>query len=89
MTSGYFFKCPLCNNKDIFEAEMKSFGVYVPEQDASWETHNNGALFEDLLERHGRCDAMNCICPDGREVDEDYTISVSYTHLTLPTILRV
>ena len=25
--SGYFFKCPLCNNKDIFEHEMKRFGV--------------------------------------------------------------
>ncbi len=26
-TAGYFFKCPLCNNKEIFETEMKKFGV--------------------------------------------------------------
>ena len=54
--------------------EMKSFGVYVPEQDAAWETQDNGTLFDDLLERHNRCDVENCICPDGREADEDYTI---------------
>ena len=30
-TAGYFFKCPLCNNKEIFESEMQSFGVYVPD----------------------------------------------------------
>ena len=72
--SGYFFKCPLCNNKDVFETEMKAFGVYVPEQDAAWETQDDGALFDDLLERHNRCDAEECICPEGREADEDYTI---------------
>ena len=53
---------------------MKRFGVYVPEQDAAWETHDNGALFEDLLERHNRCDAVDCVCPEGREMDEDYTL---------------
>ena len=26
-TAGYFFKCPLCCNKDDFEHEMKRFGV--------------------------------------------------------------
>ena len=26
-TAGYFFKCPLCNNKEVFETEMKKFGV--------------------------------------------------------------
>ena len=36
-SAGYFFKCPMCNNKETFEAEMKLFGVYIPEQDASWE----------------------------------------------------
>jgi len=73
-TAGYFFKCPLCNNKEIFESEMKSFGVYVPEQDAAWETQDNGTLYDDLLERYNRCDAVECLCPDGREADEDYTI---------------
>ena len=73
-TAGYFFKCPLCNNKEIFETEMQSFGVYVPEQDAEWETQDNGTLYDDLLERHNRCDANECVCPEGRETDEDYTI---------------
>ena len=53
---------------------MQSFGVYVPEQDAAWETQDNGTLYDDLLERHNRCDAKECECPEGRETDEDYTI---------------
>ena len=53
---------------------MQSFGVYVPEQDAAWETQDNGTLYDDLLERYNRCDAVECLCPDGREADEDYTI---------------
>ena len=69
--------------------EMKSFGVYVPEQDAAWETHENGALFDDLLERHNRCDAVDCVCPEGREADEDYTIweIVSVKIFYLQTVL--
>jgi hypothetical protein len=31
-TSGYFLKCPLCNNKEKFEQEMKQYGVFVPEK---------------------------------------------------------
>ena len=31
-STGYFFKCALCNNKENFENEMKKFGVYVPER---------------------------------------------------------
>jgi hypothetical protein len=31
-TAGYFLKCPLCNNKDKFEQEMKQYGVFVPEK---------------------------------------------------------
>jgi hypothetical protein len=26
---------------EAFTEEMKTFGIYVPEQDASWETDNN------------------------------------------------
>jgi G2/M phase-specific E3 ubiquitin-protein ligase len=32
VAAGYFFKCPLCNNKDKFEPEMKQFGVFIPEK---------------------------------------------------------
>jgi len=72
-TSGYFFKCPLCNNKDDFVEEMKQFGIYVPEKDAEWEKDNDGEAFESLLERHDNCDAEECVCPEGRKKDEDYT----------------
>ena len=71
-SAGYFFKCPMCNNKEDFESEMKRFGVYIPEQDASWEREGN--IFDGIYQRHGTCDAEKCICPEGREFDEDYTI---------------
>ncbi|TRY74649.1 hypothetical protein TCAL_01625 [Tigriopus californicus] len=70
-TAGYFFKCPLCNNKDAFVREMQLFGIFVPEQDAAWEMEEDA--FESLLERHAPCDAPNCACPDGRDHDEDDT----------------
>lgn len=63
----YFFKCPLCNNKDIFQAEMLQFGIYIPDQDASWEQEPNA--FHELLQRYDRCDAQPCICPKGRQHD--------------------
>ena len=58
VNSGYFFKCPMCNNKDEFEAEMKKFGIYIPEQDAAWEREGN--IYDGIYERHGTCDAENC-----------------------------
>ena len=58
INSGYFFKCPMCNNKDEFEAEMKKFGIYVPAQDAAWEREGN--IYDGIYERHGTCDAENC-----------------------------
>ncbi|XP_077996261.1 uncharacterized protein LOC144449570 [Glandiceps talaboti] len=61
----YFFRCPLCNDKDQFQEEMLQFGIYIPEQDASWELEENA--FQDLLERYNHCDVSNCICPDGRQ----------------------
>lgn len=30
----YFFKCPLCNNKDEFQREMLIHGIYIPDQAA-------------------------------------------------------
>ncbi|XP_071963351.1 G2/M phase-specific E3 ubiquitin-protein ligase-like [Antedon mediterranea] len=64
ISSGYFFRCPVCNNKKEFEVEMKMFGIYIPEQDASWE-REDGA-YQELLERHNECNADKCLCPDGR-----------------------
>ena len=33
-------RCPNCNDVEEFSTEMKTFGIYIPEQDASWETDN-------------------------------------------------
>ncbi len=70
--AGYFFKCPMCNNKDDFAQEMSKFGVFIPEQDAAWEREGN--TYEEIYERHGTCNAEECQCPGGRQFDEDYTI---------------
>ncbi|XP_050404720.1 uncharacterized protein LOC126820657 isoform X2 [Patella vulgata] len=61
----HFFKCPMCNDKNKFQSEMLEFGIYIPDQDASWETEPNA--FNELLERHNRCDADKCNSPLGRE----------------------
>merc|ERR1719154_270413 len=50
---------------------MLKFGIYVPDQDAKWETDDGG--FEDLLVRPESCDAEVCLCPNGRRVDEEDT----------------
>ncbi|XP_034937856.1 probable inactive serine/threonine-protein kinase scy2 [Chelonus insularis] len=64
LSAGYFFKCPLCNNKKEFLKSMQECGIFVPSQDASWELVPNA--FQELLYRHNRCDAPKCICPQGR-----------------------
>jgi len=30
LNSGYFFKCPLCNNVDVFKYRMLALGIYIP-----------------------------------------------------------
>ncbi|WAR19117.1 G2E3-like protein [Mya arenaria] len=59
----YFFKCPMCNNKDDFQALML--------EDASWETEPQA--FQELLERYDRCDAKTCRCAEGRKYDKEDT----------------
>lgn len=65
MSAGYFFKCPLCNDKKLFQKAMLEFGIFIPSQDASWELVPNA--FEELLYRHDQCDASVCLCPKGRK----------------------
>lgn len=64
-SAGYFFKCPLCNNKEDFRNAMLQYGIFIPSQDASWELVPNA--FEELLYRHDQCDAVKCLCPKGRK----------------------
>lgn len=65
---GYAFRCPLCNDQQIFTKAMKDFGIFVPDRDASWEQEENA--FNELLYRHDRCDAQKCICPHGRKYNK-------------------
>ncbi|XP_062564319.1 pineapple eye protein-like [Armigeres subalbatus] len=67
-SAGYFFKCPLCNNKDDFGQLIRQRGVYIPEKDASWELEPNA--FGDQLERPSECDAEECRCRYGRDFDD-------------------
>lgn len=71
LSAGYFFKCPMCSDTGLFQKEMKDMGIYVPEQDASWELEPNA--FHELIVRHNQCDHANCICPKGRTHDGDGT----------------
>ena len=64
LSFGYFFKCPLCNDKKVFRDAMSHFGIYIPEQDASWELEPDA--FQELQHRHNSCDASHCVCPQGR-----------------------
>ncbi|XP_014673098.1 PREDICTED: uncharacterized protein LOC106813472 [Priapulus caudatus] len=65
LNAGYFFKCPLCCNKEYFQKEMLKCGVYIPERDASWEREQDA--FTDLLYRHNCCDMKPCFCKHGRD----------------------
>jgi len=40
-SSVHHFKCPLCNNRENFQAEMLKFGINIPDQDAAWEMEND------------------------------------------------
>ncbi|NXX49613.1 G2E3 ligase, partial [Tricholaema leucomelas] len=57
------FTCMLCRDKEVFQAEMLRMGIYIPRRPPSWETLE---AFEGLMETHGRCDAAQCLCPEGR-----------------------
>ncbi|KAG8560625.1 hypothetical protein GDO81_015052 [Engystomops pustulosus] len=67
----FFFRCTVCSNRDVFQAEMLRMGIHIPERDASWELEENA--FQELLVRHQRCDVSKCLCRDGR----DYNIPES------------
>ncbi|XP_034531534.1 G2/M phase-specific E3 ubiquitin-protein ligase isoform X2 [Notolabrus celidotus] len=60
----FFFRCTLCNNKEKFQEEMLRMGIYIPERDASWELEENA--FSELLEVYRQCDALTCVCNNGR-----------------------
>ncbi|XP_010891276.1 G2/M phase-specific E3 ubiquitin-protein ligase [Esox lucius] len=61
----FFFKCTLCNNKDMFQHEMLRMGIYIPERDAAWELEDNA--YGELLQVYQHCDANKCLAHRGRE----------------------
>ncbi|XP_059679425.1 PHD finger protein 7-like [Gavia stellata] len=62
------FQCPLCRDKEEFVLEMLTVGIRIPFRLPSWE---NSRAYAALYERHGRCDASECLCPGGREQAEE------------------
>ncbi|XP_070698354.1 G2/M phase-specific E3 ubiquitin-protein ligase-like [Pempheris klunzingeri] len=60
----FFFRCTLCNNKENFQEEMLRMGIFIPERDASWELE--AEAYSELLVVYRRCDALTCLCNDGR-----------------------
>ncbi|XP_038073520.1 uncharacterized protein LOC119741723 [Patiria miniata] len=68
LSAGYFFRCAICNNQEQFQIEMKKFGIYIPEHDASWEMDDNA--FQELYWRHDKCDFDPCVCPKGRQFNK-------------------
>ncbi|XP_021961302.1 uncharacterized protein LOC110857011 isoform X2 [Folsomia candida] len=69
LNAGYFLKCPLCNETTKFIEELRTHGVFVPEQDASWE---RGTTFNDLLFQYSLCDAKVCLCPKGNDFNAEF-----------------
>ncbi|KFR03212.1 G2/M phase-specific E3 ubiquitin-protein ligase, partial [Nipponia nippon] len=62
------FRCPHCQISYRFLMEMLTMGIRIPRSGPSWE--DDGA-YEQLYERHSRCDARECLCPGGREQAEE------------------
>ncbi|XP_016942044.1 pineapple eye protein [Drosophila suzukii] len=62
-TSGYFFKCPLCNNTEEFH-DVTLMGIAMSSQDATWETEPNA--FAEHFRRDMVCVAEECMALAGR-----------------------
>uniref|UniRef100_A0A1A9X574 PHD-type domain-containing protein n=1 Tax=Glossina brevipalpis TaxID=37001 RepID=A0A1A9X574_9MUSC len=65
ITSGYFFKCPLCNNNTLFREKLAYQGIFIPNRDAAWEFEPNA--YAELLERPDECLAVECKNDEGRK----------------------
>ncbi|XP_026472743.1 PHD finger protein 7-like isoform X1 [Ctenocephalides felis] len=81
------FKCPLCNDKNVFVEEMRRIGVYVPKKDASWELEPEA--FYDLYLRYDKCDAEPCLCPDGKNHRGREDSRSLHAALLIPTVFGV
>ncbi|XP_042655802.1 PHD finger protein 7-like [Tyto alba] len=67
--AGFFcFQCPHCQNEYRFLMEMLTMGIRIPKRIPSGE---DDSAYEELYERHSRCDARECLCPGGRQHAEE------------------
>ncbi|XP_042655801.1 PHD finger protein 7-like [Tyto alba] len=67
--AGFFcFQCPHCQNEYRFLMEMLTMGIRIPRRIPSGE---DDSAYEELYERHSRCDARECLCPGGRQHAEE------------------
>ncbi|XP_074694450.1 E3 ubiquitin-protein ligase PHF7-like [Strix aluco] len=62
------FSCPLCRDKRAFLVDMLTMGIRIPLRNPS---QDNEPPDEELIQRHSRCDARECLCPGGREQAEE------------------
>ncbi|XP_040551168.1 PHD finger protein 7-like [Gallus gallus] len=62
------FQCPLCRDADAFLSDMLVMGIRIPLSGPMWE---DGNAYASLGLRHGRCDASECLSPQGRGQAEE------------------
>ncbi|NXI41280.1 PHF7 protein, partial [Galbula dea] len=62
------FQCPMCRDQEAFLPEMFAMGIRIPIRAPLWE---DVQTLNELVERHSRCDASECLCPGGREQAEE------------------
>ncbi|XP_068141211.1 PHD finger protein 7 [Drosophila tropicalis] len=67
-SSGYFFKCPLCNNSETFR-DVSYWGISVPNSDASWELEPGA--FHEQAQRDLICHAARCRNSNGRKANNE------------------
>ena len=61
----HHFRCPNCNDTETWAEAMLEVGIYIPEQDASWERQGvaGASGFEDVDQEPLRvCHAKLCFC---------------------------
>lgn len=85
-SSGYLFRCVKCHKRtDKYVTNLRMRGIYVPDEDASWENVANDAgprdAYSELLYRPKVCMAAECKCPKGRDyrkkgIDRDWHIEI-------------
>ncbi|NWT73156.1 G2E3 ligase, partial [Prunella himalayana] len=62
--AGIAFQCPCCLNQEPFMTEMLAMGIRLSKRPPSWQSDQEVGPSD---QRHGRCDAVTCLCQGGRE----------------------